>query len=115
MRDVVEHQAGDSDGSKDFRSRCELCLRKAGVIGKERIGHEALEPLGFVVQFTKRDHVLNALFKRFNRTKQHGAVRGKADLVGLTMDLYVLLGTLLAVADDGSHFVVQDFCTASRK
>ena len=74
VRDVVEHQAGHSDGSKDFCSRCELCLRKASVVGKKRIGHKALEPLGFVVQFTKRNHVLNALFKRFNRTKQHGAV-----------------------------------------
>ena len=31
------------------------------------------------------------------------------------MDLDVLLGALLAVADDGSHLVVQNFCTASWK
>ena len=35
--------------------------------------------------------------------------------MSLTMDLYVLLGALLAVADDGSHLVVQNFCTTSRK
>ncbi len=46
VRDGVNHQARNRDGSQDFCSRCELRLGKPCVVGQEGIGYKTLEALG---------------------------------------------------------------------
>ena len=90
-------------------------LWKAGGVRKERIRDKALKAVGLFIEFAQQDHVLKALFKRFNRSKQHRTVRWQPNFVSLTVNLEVFSRTFLAVADNGPNIVIEDFCTTTRK
>ena len=82
MRDVVEHETRDGNGS--FRSanpvvRGGMCLSKSRIIGVKCKRDEGLKSTGFILKLSKFHQVIDAVLFGLEVAVEHRAVRRNAE------------------------------------